>query len=48
MLYSSTEVPEAQRPEYERGVANMRLSINQYLQELEKFVDDKIAKETKK
>jgi hypothetical protein len=30
-LVSSSEVPEAQRAEYERGVAKLRLSINGYL-----------------
>lgn len=42
VLYSSSEIPEAQRAEYERGVAKLRLGINEYLQDLERFVDEKI------
>lgn len=34
VLMSSTEIPEAQRVEYERGVAKLRLSINDYVSEL--------------
>lgn len=47
-LVSSSEIPEAQRAEYERGVAKLRLSINNYIDELESIVDTKIAAETKK
>jgi hypothetical protein len=48
VLYSSSELPEAQRAEYERNVAKMRLGINEYLQDLERLVDEKIKLETKK
>lgn len=48
VLYSSSEISEAQRAEYERGVAKLRLGINEYLQDLERFVDEKIKVETKK
>jgi len=34
VLLSSSEVEEAQRAEYERGVARMRLSISDYISEL--------------
>ena len=48
VLYSSSELPESQRPDYERNVAKLRLGINQYLQDLERLVDEKIKLETKK
>ncbi len=48
VLYSSSEIPEAQRAEYERGVAKLRLGISEYLQDLERYVDEKIKLETKK
>jgi hypothetical protein len=47
-LYSSSEIPESQRAEYERGVAKLRLGINEYLQDLERFVDEKVKIETTK
>jgi hypothetical protein len=31
ILFSSSEVPEAQRTEYEKGVAQMRLAVNSYV-----------------
>ncbi len=48
ILLSSSEIPEAQRADYERGVARMRLSINDYLQELDAFVEEKIQRESRK
>ena len=34
VLFSSTEVPPAQRTEYEKGVAQMRLAVSSYVHEL--------------
>lgn len=48
VLVSSTEIEESKRSEYERSVAKMRLSINSYLEELETYLDSRIAKETQK
>lgn len=39
VLVSSAEVPEPQRPEYERGVAKLRMSLKTYLEELQGLVD---------
>jgi len=47
-LISSSEIPEAQRPEYERGVAKMRLSINGYLEELEGMIDVEVGRDPAK
>ena len=46
VLYSSAEVPEKDRAEYQRGVAKLRLSLKEYLGELQQYVDDKIAMES--
>ena len=43
VLFSSAEVPEKDRVEYQRGVAKLRLSLKDYTAELGQFVDDKIA-----
>lgn len=47
-LLSSSDIPEAQRSEYERGVAKLRLSIGDYLQELEGYLDRKVGEELKR
>ena len=47
-LSSSSSIPEPQRPDYERGVAKLRLSINDYLGELEAYLDLKLSHELKK
>lgn len=48
ILFSSSELPEAQRTEYEKGVAQMRMAVSSYTEELEGFINDKIRAERKK
>lgn len=45
IVYNSAEIPENERYEYEKNVGHLRLTIRDYLGEVEGFIDKKIAEE---
>ena len=44
ILFSSSDVPEDKRAEYEREVSKLRLGVNRYVEDLSHFIDAKVAK----